>query len=654
MKKIFDKIKSTVKRAFKITEVRYVLWALLTVFFAELLSTGPLRALVYPFVRPLPFLAATLIVLTSYAVTLLSKRRIGVFILIEGAWVGIAIANCILLSYRVNPLSAVDFSILFSVFSIITVYLSVFQIILIVAAILGALAGVVYCMVRLPLRKPNYKRVITELFVCIVLCVGVMAGAILVNRADMKKMNLPEAYREYGFVYCFSLSTADRGIDRPVEYSEESIDDILEELEKEGNELTDAPNIVIVQLESFMDTDYIIGLETTDDPIPNFRKLRDAFPSGTLTVPTAGAGTVNTEFEILCGIPLSSFGLGEYPYETVLREGPAESIAYYLSELGYTCHSIHNHTGTFYSRHTVMENLGFDTFTPVEFMSNVKRNSLGWAKDKILTGEVTAALSSTEGVDLVYTISVQPHGKYVTEPGDYGDIKVSGNFDEATLAGAEYYVNQLAETDKLIGELISQISMSGEDTVVVFFGDHQPSLGLEGKDIESGSIYTTEYVIWSNFGLDAEDRDLASYELSSHLFDILGIEGGVISRFHRDMKDSEGYLASLEELAYDLLFGEKYAYGGKFPYEVPEIKYGIREIKASGAYVHNETLYVMGEAFTEASTAVVDGRVRDTIYINPNLIVCSGVKEADEVFVAQIARDGTEFSRVSCPVNDEE
>jgi len=310
VKKIFDKIKSTVKRAFKITEVRYVLWAVLTVFFAEMLSTGPVRALVYPFARPLPFLAAVLIILTSYAVTLLSKRRIGVFILIEGAWVGIAIANCILLSYRVNPLSAVDFSILFSVFSIITVYLSIFQIILIVAAILGALAGVVYCMVRLPSKKPNYKRVITELFVCIVLCVGVMAGAILVNRADMKKMNLPEAYREYGFVYCFSLSTADRGIDRPVEYSEESIDDILEELEKEGNELTDAPNIVIVQLESFMDTDYIIGLETTDDPIPNFRKLRDAFPSGTLTVPTAeqAPSTRNSRYSAVFPSPASVWG----------------------------------------------------------------------------------------------------------------------------------------------------------------------------------------------------------------------------------------------------------------------------------------------------------------------------------------------------------
>lgn len=652
MKNLLNKLKPLACRAFKLTEIRYALWAVLTVIFAELLSTGPIRATVYPFLRPLPFIAAVLIVLTSYSVSLLFKKRLGVFLLIEGVWVGIAIANCILLSYRVNPLSAVDFSILFSVFSIITVYLSVVQIILICVAILAAVVLAVYCMVRLPSKKPQYKKILPEILVCIVLCALSVFVAVIVHRNDMKELNLPEAYKEYGFIYCFSMSTADRGIDKPGEYSENSISDILDELENEGNShVTDKPNVIIVQLESFMDTRDIIGLETTSDPIKNFRKLKDAYPSGTLTVPVSGAGTVNTEFEILCGIPVSSFGLGEYPYETVLRDNPCESIAYYLGELGYICHAIHNHTGTFYNRHTVMQNLGFDTFTPVEFMSDVKRNSLSWAKDAILTDEIMTAIRSTEGTDFVYTISVQPHGKYVTEAGDYGDIKVSGNFDSETLAAMEFYVNQLNDTDRFVGELISEISMCGEDTVVVLFGDHQPSLGLAAEQIESGSIYTTEYVIWSNFGLDGEERDLYSYELSSHLLETLGIEGGIISQLHTDMKDDSDRLALLDELAYDLLFGEKYAYeDGKFPYEIPTITYGVRKISASGAYVHNDTLYIMGEAFTEASRAVIDGRERETIYINPNLVVCSDIKEAEEVFVAQIARDGTEFSRVYCPV----
>lgn len=655
MKKLYERLPAPIRRVLAVTEIRYVLWAAITVVFAEMLSSGFVRGVVYPFLRPLPFIAAVTIVLATYTLSLIFKKRLGVFLLIEGVWIGIAVANCILLSYRVNPLSAVDFSILFSVISIINVYLSVFQIILVCVAIVGAVSLAIYCMIKLPAKKPNYKRVFAVAFITTALCAGAVATSIAVHSADMKKLKLPEAYEEYGFVYCFSLTTADRGIDKPQEYSENSIGDILDQMGDSGADpdVTVKSNIIFVQLESFMDTREIIGLETSSDPIPNFRKLKEGYPSGHLTVPVCGAGTVNTEFEVLCSMSLSSFGLGEYPYETVLQDMPVESVAYYLSEAGYKTHAVHNHTGTFYNRYTVMEKLGFDTFTPVEYMSGVRRNSLGWAKDSILTGEITGIMESTDGVDFIYAISVQPHGKYVTEDGDYGEITVSGDFTPETLNGMEYYVNQLSETDKFIGRLISEVSLMGEKTLIVFFGDHQPSLELTDSDMATGSIYTTEYVIWNNFGLEGEECDLETYGLTSHVLDMLGIEGGVISELHSTMKDEENYHDLLSELSYDILFGEKYAYGGVFPYDEKEIEYGWHNITCDGAYVRNDTLYVMGDGFTEASAAVVDGRRRETIFINKNLIVCAGVKEADEVFVAQVAESGVEFGRVQCPVVSE-
>ncbi len=42
-----------------------------------------------------------------------------------------------------------------------------------------------------------------------------------------------------------------------------------------------------------------------------------------------------------------------------------------------------------------------------------------------------------------------------------------------------YYLNQLRQTDEFIGELISAVEKTGEDTVIVFFGDHLPDLGFE-------------------------------------------------------------------------------------------------------------------------------------------------------------------------------
>ena len=124
-----------------------------------------------------------------------------------------------------------------------------------------------------------------------------------------------------------------------------------------------APNIIMLQLESIINPTHMIDLEFSEDPVPNFRKLKEQFSSGYLKVPSVGAGTANTEFEVISGMNLEFFGAGEYPYKTILRKTTAESINYDLKDLGYSTHAIHNNKGTFYTRQKVFKMLGFDTFT---------------------------------------------------------------------------------------------------------------------------------------------------------------------------------------------------------------------------------------------------------------------------------------------------
>lgn len=92
-----------------------------------------------------------------------------------------------------------------------------------------------------------------------------------------------------------------------------------------------------------------------------------------------------------------------------------ESVSYDLKTLGYAAHAIHNNEGTFYDRHLVFSQLGFDSFTPIEYMDNYERNPTGWVKDEMLTNEILDTLRVTEGADFIYTISVQGHGAYPTE-----------------------------------------------------------------------------------------------------------------------------------------------------------------------------------------------------------------------------------------------
>ena len=130
--------------------------------------------------------------------------------------------------------------------------------------------------------------------------------------------------------------------------------------------------------------------------MPNFRMLKDNYSTGYLTVPSVGAGTANTEFEILTGMSMRYFGPGEYPYKTILRETVAESTPYNLKELGYNTHAIHNHAGGFYGRNTVFSRLGFDTFTSIEYMNITEYTPNGWAKDAILTDKIMNAMISTK------------------------------------------------------------------------------------------------------------------------------------------------------------------------------------------------------------------------------------------------------------------
>lgn len=117
-------------------------------------------------------------------------------------------------------------------------------------------------------------------------------------------------------------------------------------------------------------------------------------------------------FECITAMNLDFFGPGEYPYKTVLQKTACESMAFNMQNLGYRTHAIHNNEATFYDRHKVFAQLGFESFTSIEYMDQNQAQSYGLVKDKILTEQIEKAIDSSTGTDFIYTISVQGHGKY--------------------------------------------------------------------------------------------------------------------------------------------------------------------------------------------------------------------------------------------------
>mgnify|MGYP000196468195 FL=1 len=97
----------------------------------------------------------------------------------------------------------------------------------------------------------------------------------------------------------------------------------------------------------------------------------------------------------------------------------------------------------------------------------------------------------------------------------------------------EYYVNEVHEMDKFVAQLIEAVEARNEPSVVVFYGDHLPTLGLEAKDLKSKYLYNTNYVIWDNIGLQKKDGNIAAYQIMAEVFDRLDIHSGTIFNYHQ-------------------------------------------------------------------------------------------------------------------------
>ncbi len=593
--------------------------------------------------EPVYFLMNWLMIAAFLSFTYFIPKRIFAQAVVALVFVGLGIINCILLYTRITPLEAVDFSILRTGISIVNIYLTVLQLILCGAAILGVIAGMVILFIKSP-KSPVH--IIRTAVVFASIAAASAAMIIFFTAFSSIPTDLNEAYDTYGFTYCFSRSIFDRGIPEPEDYSAYTIEEILSSIGSEENsEPENKPNIIVIQLESFMDINLFSDFTFAANPVPNFTKLKRTCSSGQLHVPAVGAGTANTEFEVLTGMNLDEFGTGEYPYKTILQEKSCESICYNLRELGYTAHGFHNNTGTFYSRHTAYRNLGFHTFTPLEYMNGYAVNPLGWAKDECLTEQIIDAMESTEGQDFVFAVSVQGHGKYPTEPVE-GEklILIDGIENQALRHQFEYYAYQLWEMDRFIGELIDALSALDEDCVLVLYGDHQPSLEYSVEDLSIDSKYISEYVIWTNYSSERNVRNIEAYQLSALVLDTLKIENGLLTKLHQKYSASGDYLNALRMLQYDMLYGDMLAYGG-IEYTPADMHMGYEEIQIQNIVYIDGRHYIVGDNFTKSSVVYVNDKSKNTTFISDTVLLLNDQKleAGDQITIRQITSDFVEL-----------
>ena len=599
--------------------------------------------------RQLVFLYNSLIIYASLMLVYIFRRRAVSRVIISVFWLFLGIINGCVLAKRVTPFSFTDLKMVSDLFTMQSNYFSAAEAVIAIVLVALVLLSSRVFWYKGPKFSGAVHRIVGVLMTAaVVLVLPMVTDAAVSNHVLAEYFeNIAQGYKDYGFVYSFSASVLDRGMSTPENYSEEAVQEVLakvhdaEDLTAQGTETAgeieknstvrtmssdEYPNIICVLLESFVDPEEINFLELSEDPVPNFRYLYENFSSGYLEVPVVGAGTANTEFEILTGMGMQFFGLGEYPYKTILKQTNCESIASDLSDLGYGTHAVHNNGGNFYSRKNAFSMMGFDTFTSKELMDIQEYTPLGtWPTDQILIEEVKKSLDYTPDTqDFVYTITVQGHGDYPHEKViEDPEIQVSGAADEGSNYAWEYYVNEIHEVDKFIGNLIDMLSRREEKTIVVMFGDHLPTMGLTEEDMAAGSLFKTKYITWNNFGLEKKDTDLTSYQLMAEILDRLGIHTGTMFQYHQ-MRDTyaseEEYINGMELLQYDILYGDHYVYGGENPYPATDIVMGTQDVVISGISRIGEYYFVRGENFTKWSKIYINEEKMSTKYLASNLL----------------------------------
>ena len=341
-------------------------------------------------------------------------------------------------------------------------------------------------------------------------------------------------------------------VEKPDGYNKEDAAALLASYDTNDTEsATHTPNIIVIMNEAFSDLSVLGDFETNEDYMPFLHSLmQEGTPntiSGHLNVSVLGGNTANTEFEFLTGNPMAFLPQGSVAYQQYVKSNDY-SIATYLKSKGYDTIAMHPYNASGWDRDKVYPLLGFDTFyslkdwvNPVKIRKYVSDQS---CYDKII--ELYEQKDANTPFFL-FNVTMQNHSSYSEEYDNFHpDITVEGTSSKIL----PNYLSLIKLSDQALENLIEYFSQADEDTVIVFFGDHQPSNsvaapvwklnGRSGDSLteeEEARRYKVPFIIWANYDIEAASNvETSANYLGGHVLRAAGLP----------LYDYRNYLSQLE------------------------------------------------------------------------------------------------------------
>lgn len=357
-------------------------------------------------------------------------------------------------------------------------------------------------------------------------------------------------YRNNGLIAAFVSNLKFMDVEKPDGYSVEKVEAIASGTDgKSDTQMAvkateETPNIIVIMNEAFSDLNVYGDFETSEDYMPFIHSLtaENNAERGSLYVSVKGGNTANTEFEFLTGNSMGFLPAGSVPYQQYIKRD-MPSMASHLSALGYETNALHPYRAAGWCRDKVYPWLGFENaYFQEDFPEATKLR--GYVDDASAFEKLKELYEARKGGSplFAFEVTMQNHGGYSKEYTDlFPDIKILDYVGKETTStqATEKYLTLVQKTDQAFEELTQYFKDQSEPTVILMFGDHQPSdyicnpiLRLMGQDssIRESSVdefrkgYVVPYILWANYDMDAkENNSISANYLGGYLLEKIGL-----------------------------------------------------------------------------------------------------------------------------------
>lgn len=501
----------------------------------------------------------------------LTGRLRAAYWILGGAAMVFGVANAYVVRFRTNPIVPWDILSWRTAASVADNYdfTPDKRMLAVTLAFAGVLAALSF--VKLRIGKPVFlKRCIPGVCLAVVLFLfaGVLQQESFQNAHRLyNKLFTPVFMTEVdGIPVTFVMNLAYMSIEKPKDYSADGAKELLAQYEQ-TDEAQDGelPNIIVVMNESFSDLGVLGEFQTNRDATPYLHSLQQGAENtvtGMLNVSVCGGNTANTEFEFLTGNTMAFLPQGSIPYQQYITGGRL-SLASYLKGLGYQTVATHPYNASGWERDTVYPWLGFDEsiFKEGYYGAQYVRNYI--SDISCVQKIIQLYQEKEEGKPLfVFNVTMQNHGGYQDT---YSNFTPQITVEGADNISLEQYLSLTELSDQSLEQLISYFSGVDEKTVVVFFGDHQPSdtvaepiLAMNGMhwntlDEEQLKLrYQVPYVIWANYDIaEEQNADTSANYLGAEVLARAGVPVDAYRNFLLGLKEDYPVLSAVRTVDAD-------------------------------------------------------------------------------------------------------